>query len=435
MLEILDSAPLTEYTAEPTIIYDLAAVINAVYQQKIEPTQAGYIPKRITNKLRPQLKGQARYTYERGDGYTDMLFDLLINMRVLQVIKPPFSDMKPYLDISSQLAIWFRLDIAEQMKYILKEWTHHEQLKDVVGVEFNPVDSYSYHYSIDVHKGRQALLGQLRSCVPGKWYRVKSLIEELWEKDPAAMRRKGQAAKGKDGRLKWMRSDAEIYIGMLDSTLRDLGLVAVGYEVAPGPGEVRNPDMFMVSEQAVTLCSTYEQNIQVSERSTNAQGRQRFLIVQPSFELLLLQPHMPTLYSILPFVQVNQIGVASQLTLTRASLLRGMEAGYKIEQIVQVLEEHSQKELPQNVMYSLRDWARQYKEARVSQALLLEVSSEDMVAQLCAIPRLQDFGIRLLAFLVLAVNGSTDLRELRSTLEKEGIAPHLVGNFSSRNYA
>jgi len=437
MLKTLDSAPPAESAAESVIIYDIAVLVNAVYQLKIEPTQAGYIPKRIVNKLRPQLKGQSRFTYEGTDNYTDMLFDLLINMRILQVTKPPFSDMKPSIEPDSQLASWSRLDIVEQMKHLLKEWSHNKQITDVVKAEFDPWDSYSYFYDLEVRKGRQALLDQLRTCVPGKWYRVDSLVEELWEKNPEAMRRgslsKKQVRNDKDARKKWMKSDAQFYIGMLDSSLRDLGMVAVGYEVAPTEGTYRNPDTFMLSELAATVLSTDGQNTKVSKQTNNEKGSQGFLIVQPSFELLLLQPHLPTLYGVLPFAQVNQIGVASRLTLTKASLLRGMAAGYNIERIIQVLEEHSHKELPQNVVYTLRDWARQYKETRISQVLLLEVSSEEAIAQLSASTKFQDFGIRLLTPGVLAVNGDTDLRELRNALEKEGIAPHLVGNFSSRS--
>src|SRR5437879_7297272 len=265
------------------------------------------------------------------------------------------------------------------MKHLLEESRHNKQITDVVKVEFDPWASYSYFYDLEVRKGRQALLDQLRTCVPGKWYRVDSLVEELWEKNPEAMRcgslSKKQVRNDKDARKKWMKSDAQFYIGMLDSSLRDLGIVAVGYEVAPTEGTYRNPDTFMLSELAATLFSTHEDNTQTSKQTNNEKGSQRSLIVQPSFELLLLQPHLPTLYSVLPFAQVNQIGVASRLTLTKASLLRGMAAGYNIERIVQVLEEHSHKELPQNVVYTLRDWARQYKETRISQVLLLEVSS------------------------------------------------------------
>ncbi len=61
------------------------------------------------------------------------------------------------------------------------------------------------------------------------------------------------------------------------------------------------------------------------------------------------------------------------------------------------------------------------------------MSSEEAIAQLSASAKLQEFGIRQLAPGMLAVNGDTDLRELRNALEKGGVAPHLVGNFSNRS--
>jgi hypothetical protein len=433
MLQVFETIPPVEHAAEPAIIYDLAVIVNAVYQLKIEPTQAGHIPKRIVNKLRPQLKGQPRLDYNESDNYTDMLFDLLINMQILQRTEPPFSDMKPCIDPGSQLISWSRLDIVGQMKLILKEWSHSKHIIDVARAEYDPWDSYSYVYDLEIRKGRQVLLEQLCTCIPGKWYRVDSLLEELWEKNPEAMRRGSLAKKrlrnDKDARHRWMKSDGQFYIGMLDSSLRDLGIVSLGYQIAPTEGKYRNPDTFMLSELAAAVLPRPEKH----KQADNENGTQRFLIVQPSFEILLLHSHLPTLYSVLPFAQVNQIGAASRLTLTKASLLRGMAAGYTIERIIQALEEHSQKELPQNVVYTLRDWARQYKETRISQVLLLEVSSEEAIAQLSASTKLQEFGIRQLAPGMLAVNGDTDLRALRNALEKEGIAPHLVGNFSSRS--
>jgi hypothetical protein len=436
MLEILNAAPPTEFAAEPTMIYDMAVVVNAVFQQKIEPTQAGRIPKRIVNKLRPLLKGQPHYTHDGDDHYPDMVFAILIDLQILRLTKPPFSDMKPYLELGPQLASWSRLDLIDQVERILKEWTHNKEIRDLVGADFDPWDSYSYYYSVDALKGRQPLLNRLRACEPGKWYRIDSLLADLWEKEAGAMRNAASFKKSrrdKDAQPKWMKSDGQIYVGMLDSTMRDLGLIALGFEVAPTQDKHPNPTTFMLSDMATSLFSMPELQVQASPESNNGHtDNQRYLIVQPSFELLLMHPHLPTLYSILPFTQVNQIGVASRLTLTRAALLRGMAAGHRIEQVIQTLEECSQKELPQNVTYTLRDWAKQYKETRISQALLLEVSSEEIMAQLCASPKFQNFGIRQIAPFTLAVNGDTELRDLRNALDKEGIAPHLTGNFSNR---
>src|SRR5207244_12073883 len=117
-----------------------------------------------------------------------------------------------------------------------------------------------------------------------------------------------------------------------------------------------------------------------------------------------------------------------RLTLTRASVLRGMEAGNDIEQILRILEERSQKEIPQNVAYTLRDWVKLYKDVRISQVLLLEVSSEAVADELCSSPKLQTFNLRKLTPRVLVVSNEVNLQELKRALEKEGIIVRVRGD-------
>ena len=157
----------------------------------------------------------------------------------------------------------------------------------------------------------------------------------------------------------------------------------------------------------------------------------RPLVLQPNFELLLLHPDMPTLYSLLPFAQVNQVEMVSRLTLTRASVLRGMEAGHSIEEILSILQERSQKEIPQNVAYTLRDWVKLYKDARVSQVFLLEVSSEAVTDEICSSSKLRKFNLRKLGPRVLIANSDINLQELRRTLDKEGIIVRVSGDIST----
>jgi hypothetical protein len=153
---------------------------------------------------------------------------------------------------------------------------------------------------------------------------------------------------------------------------------------------------------------------------------ERSLVVQPSFEVLLLHPDMPTLYSLLPFAQLNQVEVVSRFTLTRTSVLRGLRTGMTVEHMLKVLQEHSQKELAQNVEYTLRDWARLYKGARLSQVVLLEVSSEALADEICASSKLQSFELRRLGPCAIAAHG--DVNSLRRTLDKEGIAVNVSGD-------
>jgi hypothetical protein len=45
--------PINVRSADTTLIYDIATLLNAVYQLTIEPTQEDRLPKRLTKKLYP----------------------------------------------------------------------------------------------------------------------------------------------------------------------------------------------------------------------------------------------------------------------------------------------------------------------------------------------------------------------------------------------
>ena len=137
--------------------------------------------------------------------------------------------------------------------------------------------------------------------------------------------------------------------------------------------------------------------------------------------LLLLQIDFPTLYQLLPFARVDQVEIVSRLTLTQESVRRGVEAGWGVERSLQTLREHSQKDLPQNVLYTMQDWSKFYKDATVSQVLLLEVSSETVADELCASAKFRALELRRLGPLAILVSGQVSLQVLRNTLEKEGV--------------
>jgi hypothetical protein len=228
----------------------------------------------------------------------------------------------------------------------------------------------------------------------------------------------------------WYQSDGEIIVGMLSSTLYELGIVALGYQGTHLPEKDKpvNPDVFMLTDLATAVLATGEEPSYESAIHSNG----RTLIVQPNFELLLLQPDLTTVYSLLPFVQVEQIGVVTRLTLTRNSVLRGLESGKNIEQILAILEQRSQKELPQNVVYTLHDWTKLFKEVSISQVLLLDVPGEALADEICSSAKLKVFGLRRIGPCVIAVNGDTSLTELRRALEKEGIVVRINGEIFTK---
>jgi len=414
--------PHNIHMAETTTQFDLAVVVNAICQQTIEPTRDRRIPKRISNKLRPLLKGKERMDYEGHDIYPEILIDILRLQEIVQLTPPLVPDGKDAYELGEKLAWWQGLDMVQQTCNLISVWLTQRGWPDLAGINFDPWDFYGWNYAT----GRDKLLESLRGYTPERWYPISSLLDDLWEKHPSAIRpqtvQKYNMTYGETRHQNWLDHEGEIYIGMLFSTLNELGIVSIGYQ-EEDDDEPRNPDTFQLSAFGATILSLIQKpatSYVPPERS------HRTLIVQPNFEILLLEPDFPTLYKVLPFTLAQQIGVASRLILTRASVLRAVDRGAKINVILATLEESSQKELPQNVVYTLKDWVKDYKEVRISQVYLLEVDSAEIADAICNASKLHkqlsNQELRRVAPCLIAVDSSINLLPLKRLLEKENIA-------------
>src|SRR5207302_5597796 len=100
----------------------------------------------------------------------------------------------------------------------------------------------------------------------------------------------------------WDGADGEVIAGMLASSLHELGLVTLGFQTNPAAsGEPGNQDAFQFTELAGQVLWGHA----TKDHEASSNGQARTLIVQPNFELLLLQPDYQTLYKLLPFSKVN----------------------------------------------------------------------------------------------------------------------------------
>ena len=424
------------------MLYDLAFLIGAMYQQNIEPTKSGDVPKRISNKLMPLMQIRPRHHYGDAENFTvDMLFDIAQKLGLVQLSASQGDDVKPHYEPGPQLERWAQWDVVDQTHELIEYWLKAHNWADIAGVDFDPTLS---SYYLDMRTARNAVLQYLSKCTPGRWYSFASFLRTMKAENPFLLR-SDQAIAGLAGYhnsktilANWDRCDGEIVVGLLTSTLFELGIVALGYnhgqpqgaylQVDQESNRPLNPDAFMLTDLATAILPTSVEPPAGEDPSLP----RRTLIVQPNFELLLLQPDLPTLYSLLPIAQVNQVGKVSRLTLTRNSLLRGLETSKNVERVLSTLEEHSQKEIPQNVAYTLRDWGRLYKEASISQVLLLEVENETLANEIFSLPKLKSLSLRRLGPCAIAAENGVTFSELRRTLEKEGIVVHINGQIVMR---
>src|SRR5258706_168428 len=107
-LAALDSAPESIRQGDTSMLYDLATIIGTMYQQNIEPTQAGKVPKRIANRLQPMLQGKPRVqVYYNEDLTIDMLFHISKELELVKLCRSSSDGVKPRYDqrhLSEQLA-------------------------------------------------------------------------------------------------------------------------------------------------------------------------------------------------------------------------------------------------------------------------------------------------------------------------------------------
>jgi Helicase conserved C-terminal domain len=342
------------------------------------------------------------------------------------------------------MPVWSKLEMVWQVRQLLTRWATSSYWPGVMGANFLPPSGYLY--TLNPKAGRGLLLQYLAdSAQAGAWYDISSVLKDLHKEQPGIMRSsyaylsKKQRDEFAKNSKQWMQAEGEIYIGMIAGALFEMGVVDLGYEQAgitfDGKTPV-NPTSMRLNEfgtQAIKALPNDEKEIRKAaenllKKITAAAEPTRKFIIQPNFELLLLEPDMPALYSVLPFVQVKQIGHSSTLQLTQNALLRGMRSGLSIDTITELLQTRCKNELPQNVAYSLRDWAKQYREAVISPVYLIEVP-EALTESLVAHEKLQKQGVRQIAPGILAVTGDSDLNVLKNALEKEKIVVHTKGNF------
>ena len=490
----VDAPPALIYSGDALTYNDVALLIGTIYQQNIEPTKAGAVPKRIAGKITPLLKGQERSKYEEPEHYyLEMLLSEMRRLSLVQLSTPSLSDGKEHYVPGPELAPWANMDAVEQTRYLLSCWLTSRNWVDVPGANYRA----NYMYYSDTLPARAPLLAYLKSSTPGIWYTVSSLLNTIRGTDPFILHPYERGTVFRDKRRQqdmdehWETRDAQQLIGMLSSSLYELGIVAIGYRKANAVGSARavNPDAFMLTAMGNTILNELstkgtapvpdDEDVDLEDMEyledmegfnewqdlrgaiealtggmqgkapTKAKAktktkakpektepapqpeRPRALIVQPNFELLLMQPDLPTLYSLLPFAQVNALGNVSRLTLTRSSVLRGMNFDYTVERVLQVLERHSQKGIPQNVDYTLRDWAKAYRAVQVSQVLLIEVENETHANELLILPKLKTFKLRRIGPTILAASNDVNLSELRRTLEKEGIVVNITGTIAT----
>lgn len=413
----LEEAPANVRTTPPTLLYDLAVVIGWAYQQVLEPTKDGRLPKRLQAQIRPRLQGQPRTDEMGQDGYPDLLLRAATELHLLQRVTP-YEGAKPRYAPGPALTAWGQATFEEQTKRFLAWWQASTEWQDLLPDQRSLP---AYHWT---SQDRTYLLDQLRRCEVGRWYRITSLLYVLWKATPIDLSAERVRAGATPFTLlqsqyeRWRERAGQRVLGILTSTLVELGLVELAWE---DTNAARLESTLPVAVRLTPLGAA-ALSLVPSVDDASSPSASNALIVQPSFELVLLKTRLPLLYQLMPWTEVTQVGVASTLRLTQRSILQGLAHVGHLEELLALLKAASGRELPQNIDYSLREWARKHKGTLLAPVFLLAVSSEEVAQEVAQVLAEHRIHVQPLSAQLLAVQSDlTNLGAVHRYLEQAGI--------------
>ena len=209
----------------------------------------------------------------------------------------------------------------------------------------------------------------------------------------------------------WHLVEGGFIRALLSGPLHWLGLVETNNEDAPTAFRLAASSLLVMGDASLAV-------------EEPPAGR---LIVQPNFELVALAPVSEALLiSLDRFAERTGLERIAQYRLTKASVTRAIQLELHAETILQLLEQASGAEIPQNVQYSLMEWERQARRIELWRgAVLLEVDDPALLDTLFADEQTRPLLGRRLTPMLLEVPRH-QLPELQEALWQRGYLPALV---------
>ncbi len=226
--------------------------------------------------------------------------------------------------------------------------------------------------------------------------------------------------RSQDRRLRKDQDWAEVegaFVGqVLGESLHWLGLIDAGYARAEQRSEGQPP-------QAVRLTGLGRRLLTADAPEPAPSVAGVALVVQPNFEVLVLDAlgHLDLAARLDGFADAHSLDRAAIYRLTRASVVRGLAAGWSEARIVETLETGARTALPQNVRHTLADWSREYERVHLRRdAAILEAPDAATLDGWLADPALAASVTRRLTPTVALVRNA-EVHDVATALDRRGV--------------
>lgn len=330
------------------------------------------------------------------------------------------ADHNTMVPIDERLSPWTRLSFDEQTHRMINLWRNAAEW-----FEGSSLESFQA-WGADWPALRRSLLSALTELEGDRWYTVDSVVKRFAVSHPTALgahvtvaavnEQFEQTAKSRQQGV--VRRAAEITLTTAGAWL---GLV----ELAGFPKEAR---LIRITR----LGSLIANGSKPDEERTAREGAP--ISVQPNFEILLLSPSPRRIWALSAFADLVHLDRVSIYRLSEQSVVRSLDAGVSVRNVVRFLEQQGGGPLPQNIAYALSDWERRHRMVGIRESVLLDLDGEPIPGEIERILRENGIaaerlpGDRLLIQVSETANVTTFVERIARMLREAGHIPRLRRN-------
>jgi hypothetical protein len=383
------------------LLSDLSLLLERLTREKVRFTQTGQVYRAAARKIEDEL-----ILCAKGDFQAEKLFQFLLDLALQRHLLKRASDRT--LQLTSKGRTWHRLSVHYKLKEMMAA------LLDDLGRQFHPP------------RLKKLALERLRELKPGRWYDFALFVGAVRQRylsqlDEAGLREAYQSRfqYSPEAHLRDLPQLAQGIAAFIGEELHLLGLVDVALDGG-------RPAALCVTPLAAKALGLGE--------SEGAPAKSR-LLVNSDFEVLLL-PESDA-YELIQrldrFCERVNPQDAHRFRVTARSVERAVAGGLGAAEILDTLAAHSTTDLPQNVVFFIREHAEKVHFVDLRPVLLLTARHREVIDTLMKRADVRRFVQERLGPRVLALLPEAQ-EELHALLAEEGVflegepLPELAGN-------
>ncbi len=358
--------------------WDLLTVLSEASQVELQLTLQDT---RITKRLAKKINESFLQPEDLKIGATSEYVDATVHMAQAMSLLAERTGEQPALTLTPRAEEWAKLSFDAQRRRLFGLWLEDRKWSEPA--TYGTI----YWWNSDLTGARKRLVQQMLELPTEKWISMEGFLKQvqltdpfiIWGQDELVRRYGLRALQG--FRSQWHEIEGRIISDMIRTMLHWLGVVDLGRD------KQKRLLSFRLTESARSLLAPESA---MSDPSPS-QDAQSAILVQPNFEVLVLQPDSRVLWTLMRVADLVRHDRVSAYTINKESVLRAVEAGMSPDEIVRFLHQNTGKRLPQNVSQSISDWARLIKHAHVRRLTIIEVDDPAVLDELMASRKTRKF--------------------------------------------